>query len=159
MPFDEALKKGALAFFGDKYGDVVRVVEVPGFSLELCGGTHAASTGSIGLLRVAQERGIAAGIRRIEALAGAQALREARDESHLVERVRSTLNVERPRLHETLMRLLDQNRALQKEIDTLKVTLAAGGSAGAGGGGGGGAGVGVLGRGAQEGGATGAAPA
>ncbi len=131
MPLDEALRRGALAFFGDKYGDRVRVVEVPGFSLELCGGTHASSTGSIGVFKVAQERGIAAGIRRIEALAGGLALREAREDKAIVERVQATLNVERRRVHETLQRLLEQNRALQREIDRLKVAMAAGGPGGA----------------------------
>ncbi|HYS05845.1 MAG TPA: alanine--tRNA ligase [Candidatus Dormibacteraeota bacterium] len=131
MPIDEALRKGALAFFGDKYGDVVRVVEVPGFSIELCGGTHASSTGSIGLLKVAQERGIAAGVRRIEALAGRLALREARADKALVETVQSALNVEKPKVHETLVRLLEQNRSLQREIERLKVTMAAGGPGGA----------------------------
>src|SRR5207249_6824711 len=131
MPLDEALRKGALAFFGDKYGDLVRVVEVPGFSIELCGGTHASSTGSIGLLKVAQERGIAAGIRRIEALAGRLALRETRADKAIVETVQSTLNVERPKVHETLVRLLEQNRSLQREVERLKVTMAAGGPGGA----------------------------
>jgi alanyl-tRNA synthetase len=109
----------------------VRVVEVPGFSMELCGGTHASSTGSIGLFKVGQERGIAAGIRRIEALAGEMALREARADKVLVEKVQSTLNVERTKVPETLARLLDQNRALQREIDRLKVAMAAGGPGGA----------------------------
>ena len=151
MPLDEALKRGALAFFGDKYGDTVRVVEVPGFSLELCGGTHAKSTGSIGLLKVVQERGIAAGVRRIEALAGEQALRQAREDQVLVGRVQATLNVERQRLHETLQRLLEQNRALQREVDQMKVTLASAGPAGAADEAAEVAGVKVLVRGPQEG--------
>jgi alanyl-tRNA synthetase len=131
MPFDEALRRGALAFFGDKYGDVVRVVEIPGFSMELCGGTHASSTGSIGLFTIDQERGIAAGVRRIEALAGGQALIEARQDKAIVESVQSTLNVERRKVHEALQRLLEQNRALQREIDRLKIDRAAGGPGGA----------------------------
>ena len=131
MPFDEALRRGALAFFGDKYGDVVRVVEVPGFSMELCGGTHASSTGSIGLFKIDQERGIAAGVRRIEALAGGQALREAREDKAIVGRVQSALNVERWKVHEALQRLLEQNRALQREIDRLKIDMAAGARGGA----------------------------
>ncbi len=130
LPFDEALRRGALAFFGDKYGEVVRVVEVPGFSMELCGGTHAASTGSIGLLKLTQERGIAAGVRRVEALAGEGALRELREDRRTVDRFQTALNVERPRLHETLARLLDQNRALQRELDRVKVAMAAGGAGG-----------------------------
>ena len=132
MPFDEALRRGALAFFGDKYGDVVRVVEVPGFSMELCGGTHAASTGSIGLLKLTQERGIAAGVRRVEALAGEGALRELREDRRTVHRMEGALNVERARLQETLERLLDQNRLLQRELDRAKVAMAAGGAGGGG---------------------------
>ncbi len=128
MPLEEALRRGALAFFGDKYGEVVRVIEVPGFSLELCGGTHASSTGSIGLLKVTQERGIAAGIRRIEALAGRGALQELREDRRVVDRLQGALNVERRKLQETLARLLEQNRALQREVEDLKVSAAAGGN-------------------------------
>jgi alanyl-tRNA synthetase len=131
MPLDEALRKGALAFFGDKYADTVRVVEVPGFSMELCGGTHASSTGSIGLVKLTQERGIAAGVRRLEALAGEGALRELREDHRTVDRLQAALNVDRRRLDETLLRLLEQNRALQKEVDRLKVEMAAGAGAAA----------------------------
>jgi alanyl-tRNA synthetase len=131
MPIDEALRRGALAFFGDKYGDQVRVVEVPGFSMELCGGTHAASTGSIGLLKLTQERGIAAGIRRVEALSGEAGLRELREDRKVIDDLQASLNVERTRLPDTLARLLEQNRALAREVERLKVNLAAGpGSAG-----------------------------
>jgi alanyl-tRNA synthetase len=126
MPFDEALKRGALAFFGDKYGEQVRVVEIPGFSMELCGGTHAGSTGSIGILKLTQERGIAAGIRRVEALAGEAALRELREDRRAVGALQATLNVERTGLGESLTRLLEENRSLRREIEKLKVNLAAG---------------------------------
>ncbi|MEE9291973.1 MAG: alanine--tRNA ligase [Acidobacteriota bacterium] len=128
MPFDEALRRGALAFFGDKYGDTVRVIEIPGYSMELCGGTHAASTGSIGLLKLTQERGIAAGIRRVEALAGEGALTELRQDRKIVDGLQSALNVERARLGDTLASLLDQNRSLKREVEKLKVSLASGGS-------------------------------
>jgi len=131
MPLEEALRRGALAFFGDKYGDQVRVVEVPGFSMELCGGTHAASTGSIGLLKITQERGVAAGVRRVEALAGEGALRELREDRRVIDHLQSALNVERPRLQEGLSKLLEQNRALQREVERLKVSIAAGGAGGA----------------------------
>ena len=126
MPLDEALRKGALAFFGDKYGDVVRVVEIPGFSLELCGGTHAATTGSIGVVRLAPERGIAAGTRRVEALTGALALDEARDERRALAGVTAALHVDRAAAPEALLRLVDQNRTLQREIERLKVAIATG---------------------------------
>ncbi len=130
MPLDEALRRGALAFFGDKYGDTVRVIEIPGYSMELCGGTHASSTGSIGLLKLAQERGIAAGVRRVEALAGEAALGELREDRRVVEGLQSVFNVDRARLRDTLGALLDQNRTLKREIERLKISMAAGGSAG-----------------------------
>jgi alanyl-tRNA synthetase len=126
MPLDEALQGGALAFFGDKYGEQVRVVEIPGFSMELCGGTHSGSTGSIGILKLTHERGIAAGIRRVEALAGEVALRESREDRRAVVALQTALNVERPALGDSLARLLEENRALRREVDTLKVNLAAG---------------------------------
>jgi alanyl-tRNA synthetase len=127
MPLEEALRRGALAFFGEKYGDRVRVVEVPGFSMELCGGTHATSTGSIGLLKLTQERGIAAGIRRVEALSGEAALRELREDRSVVQQAQAALNVDRDRVMESMTRLLEQNRTLAREVERLKVSLAAGG--------------------------------
>jgi alanyl-tRNA synthetase len=126
MPLDEALRRGALAFFGDKYGDTVRVIEIPGYSMELCGGTHASSTGSIGILKLTQERGIAAGIRRVEALAGSGALSALRQDRRVVDRLQSALNVERERLGTTLASLLEQNRTLKREVERLKIAMAAG---------------------------------
>ena len=126
MPLDEALRRGALAFFGDKYGEVVRVVEVPGFSLELCGGTHAASTGSIGLVRLVQERGIAAGTRRVEALTGEGALRDAREERRVLGGLQASLNAERQAVPDVVARLVEQNRGLLRELERLKVAMAAG---------------------------------
>jgi alanyl-tRNA synthetase len=126
MSLDEALARGALAFFGDKYGQQVRVVEIPGFSMELCGGTHSSSTGSIGILKLTQERGIAAGVRRLEALSGEAALRELREDRRTVGTLQSALNVERTDLAGSLARLLEENRALRREVEKLRVDRAAG---------------------------------
>jgi alanyl-tRNA synthetase len=130
MPLEEALRRGALAFFGDKYGDEVRVIEIPGFSMELCGGTHGATTGSIGVVRLAQERGIAAGTRRLEALTGAGALEDVRDERRALAAAQAVLNAERRALPESVSRLVEQNRALARELERLKVQVAAGGGSG-----------------------------
>ena len=75
-PYDEAVRDGAMALFGEKYDDVVRVVEIPGVSMELCGGTHVTHTGEIGLFKITSETGVAAGVRRVEGLPGRRALQD-----------------------------------------------------------------------------------
>jgi alanyl-tRNA synthetase len=95
--------------------------------MELCGGTHAESTGSIGIVRLVQERGIAAGTRRVEALTGALALHDARDDRRALRDLQSTLNVDRQAAPGTVARLLEQNKTLAREVERLRVELAAGG--------------------------------
>src|SRR5258708_7340780 len=95
MGREEALAYGALAFFGDKYGERVRVVEVPGFSKEFCGGTHVQQTGEIGLFLLSAEQGISAGTRRVEALTGEAALRRAQEDQGILEELEGTAKTDR----------------------------------------------------------------
>jgi len=132
MGREEALASGALAFFGDKYGDRVRVVEVPGFSIEFCGGTHVKQTGDIGLFLVTSEEGVSAGKRRVEALTGEAAVERARQDQGILEELEEAAKTDRRKLVDEYARMRDELKAQQREIDRLKMKLATGGSGAAG---------------------------
>jgi alanyl-tRNA synthetase len=129
----EAIDAGAMALFGEKYGDKVRVVSVPGFSLELCGGTHVSATGDIGFFVIVAESGVAAGVRRIEALTGAGAVSLAQHQRAALERVIGALHVNDDQAVDAIERLHAENKHLAREVSQLKQKLAMGGGASAGG--------------------------
>ncbi len=119
----EALKSGVVALFGEKYGEEVRVVSVPGFSAELCGGTHCRATGDIGLFVIASEGSVASGIRRIEALTGAGAFEYLRRKSEELRTLGEMLKTDRP--VERVEKLLADIRELDREREALKAKVAA----------------------------------
>jgi alanyl-tRNA synthetase len=123
MPIDEAQKTGAMMLFGEKYGDEVRVLDI-GSSRELCGGTHVQRTGDIGLFRIVSEGGVAAGIRRVEAIAGTVAVAYTRQESERLARVADALKAQPAEVEAKLAQALDNARALEKELARLKVKMA-----------------------------------
>ena len=127
MPIDDAIKKGAVAIFGEKYGDEVRVVNVEGFSKELCGGTHVNATGEIGLYRITSEGGIAAGVRRIEAITGKKALQQTKKEEANLTEIRKCLNAQPGEEVEKVKKILSRAKELEKEAARLKEKLAHGG--------------------------------
>ncbi|MGH7541833.1 MAG: alanine--tRNA ligase-related protein, partial [Gemmatimonadota bacterium] len=114
-PYEEAIEAGAMALFGEKYGDVVRVIEVPGVSLELCGGTHVRSTGQIGQFKIVQETGVAAGIRRIEAITGREAYERVLERERLVDELSARLRVPERELPARVERLLEERERLERE--------------------------------------------
>jgi alanyl-tRNA synthetase len=120
----DALQMGAVALFGEKYGDDVRVVKIGDFSMELCGGTHLRSTGEIGLLKVIQISGVAAGVRRIEALTGEAAFAHVRREEAVLNELRELLKAQAFEEPTRVQRLIEQVHELEHEVETLKGRLA-----------------------------------
>jgi alanyl-tRNA synthetase len=124
MNLEDALKSGALAFFGEKYGEEVRTIEVPGFSKELCGGTHVRATGEIGFFTVTYEGGIGAGIRRIEALTGPGAFQRFKRDARVLSDLRQVLKAQPDEELEKLQRLTAQQRDLERQFESLQMRLA-----------------------------------
>ncbi len=127
LPMDEAKERGAIGIFEEKYGDVVRVLRI-GPSLELCGGTHASRTGDIGLLAILSDSNLAAGVRRIEAATGTNALRHLRETRATLREAASVLKATPQDLPRRVEKLLAQQRELHKEIERLQKELLSGGS-------------------------------
>ena len=117
MAYQEARDAGAMALFGEKYGDVVRVVKIPGFSMELCGGTHVRNTAQIGLLKIVSETGVAAGVRRIEAVTGPGAYEFVRGEERALHRVADSLRVPADQLERRVAQLLEERRTLERRLE------------------------------------------
>ena len=141
MAVDDAISSGARALFGEKYGDEVRVVAMGegtgntlGWSVELCGGTHVRRTGDIGLITVLSDSGVAAGVRRIEALTGRAARKAATHQSELLKATAAELKVPVDDMPARIAALLDERRKLERELSEAKKKIAMGGGASSGGG-------------------------
>jgi alanyl-tRNA synthetase len=126
---EEAIAAGAMALFGEKYGDRVRVVSVPGFSVELCGGTHVRATGDIGAFVITEESGVAAGVRRIEALTGLGALEWIRQQREALAHTVAALGTSPAQAVHVAQRLQADVKRLTREVDQLKMKAALGGAA------------------------------
>jgi alanyl-tRNA synthetase len=124
MEVEKALQTGAMALFGGKYGERVRVVMVSDFSMELCGGTHTSRTGDIGLFKILNETGVAAGVRRIEALTGEEAYRFVKEEERGLSEIAFLLKSTPGELSSKIERLLQRQRELEKEIQSFQDKMA-----------------------------------
>jgi alanyl-tRNA synthetase len=129
-PTQEAIDGGAMALFGEKYGDHVRVVSIPGFSMELCGGTHVRTTGDIGLFTIVAEGGVAAGVRRIEAVTGLGALERYRQQRETLDSVLAALNVPADQALDAIQKLQAETKRLARELQQARMKAALGGGSG-----------------------------
>jgi alanyl-tRNA synthetase len=124
MELDEALKTGAMALFGEKYGEKVRVVKIDTFSKELCGGIHVKRTGDIGMCKIVYEGSISAGVRRIEAVTGEDSLRRFQDSQRSLARLAHLTRGSESDVVEQIERLLHQQKALEKQLEQMKDKVA-----------------------------------
>jgi alanyl-tRNA synthetase len=124
MPIAEAKAKGAIAMFGEKYGDEVRVIDFPGVSMELCGGTHVSNTAEIGVFKIVSETGISSGVRRIEAVAGPAVLEYLNVRDKVVRELSDRFKAKPEELPDRITNLQNELKASQKQLDTLKQELA-----------------------------------
>jgi len=124
MPKDEAMKAGAMALFGEKYGEEVRVLKIGDFSTELCGGIHAERAGDIGFFKIVSETGVAAGVRRVEAVTGAGAVEWVEHSDQLIQTLAERVKSGRDGLDEKIQHVLERSRQLEKELEKLKSKLA-----------------------------------
>ena len=124
MAYDDAIEFGAMALFGEKYGDEVRVLKMGEFSTELCGGTHVSRTGDIGLFKIVSEAGVASGVRRIEAVTGAGALAYVAEEERRLGELSQLLSSSGDEVAEKLKQLLDRQKKLERELESLRAKAA-----------------------------------
>ncbi|MBN1238098.1 MAG: alanine--tRNA ligase [Gammaproteobacteria bacterium] len=128
MSYEDAIAAGALAFFGDKYGDSVRVLKLGDFSTELCGGTHVRRAGDIGFFKIVSESGVASGVRRIEAITGPGAFDWVNANDKLLRGVAGLVKGGRDDVLDRVQQLIERSRGLEREVQALKARLATGGS-------------------------------
>ncbi len=126
LPYKEALERGAMALFGEKYGEVVRLVQVGDVSAELCGGTHTRRSGDIGLFKIVSESGVAAGVRRIEALTGEEAWKALKEEEAELKAVAAAVKAKPGEVAEKVQRLLRQQKELEKNLQNLQAKISGG---------------------------------
>ena len=126
MPVEDAMRSGAMALFGEKYSGMMRVLTVPGFSKELCGGTHVRATGDIGVFKITSDESIASGVRRIRAVTGFEAYDRFREDEEIISDVASSLRASRSELPAVIGKLQDELKKARRETEELKLKIASG---------------------------------